>query len=289
LKELETLSKTKMSEMEQALAKLRAEMKSKEDACEALLKKKDADLVNLEDKHKAELESLNGGMSKKVDDLWAQLKAKEADYDELQRKFESSGDSLRSELDQREEALRVLQRKLEDSRGEIDRMGNERDSQKRRSEICERDSAAEIARLQAEIERLKALFDQERERRRDLEEKLRLAEAEIERLKRVKLVGIGIRITDEAPHRVTEIVEGGAASLSGALQVGDYILEVANMDASKHTIADLRSFILGPVGSYLNLKLDRRGEDDEPNVFTVNIMRAEITPTGVANVLLMRC
>jgi C-terminal processing protease CtpA/Prc len=278
LKELETLSKAKMSEMEQALAKLRAEMKSKEDACEALLKKKDADLVNLEDKHKAELESLNGGMSKKVDDLWAQLKAKEADYDELQRKFESSGDSLRSELDQREEALRVLQRKLEDSRGEIDRIGNERDSQKRRLEICERDSAAEIARLQAEIERLRALLDQERERRRDLEEKLRLAEEAAKRAN--KLVGIGMRITDEAPHRVTELVEGGAAYLSGAIQVGDYILQVANMDASKHSIADIRNCVLGPAGSYLDLKLDRRGEDDEPNVFTVNIKRAEITPTG---------
>jgi len=89
----------------------------------------------------------------------------------------------------------------------------------RRLEICERDSAAEIARLQAEIERLKAQLDQERKRRRDLEEKLVLAEAEIEQLKRVKLVGIGIRITDEAPHRVTEIVEGGAASLSGAMQM----------------------------------------------------------------------
>ena len=280
LKELETLSKAKMSEMEQALAKLRAEMKSKEDAYEALLKKKDADLANLEDKHKAEFESLNVGMSKKVDDLWAQLKAKESDYDELQRKFESSGDSLRSELDQREEALRVLQRKLEDSRGEIDRIGNERDSQKRRSEICERDSAAEIARLQAEIDRLRALLDQERERRRDLEDKLRLAEEAAKRAN--KLVGIGMRITDEAPHRVTELVEGGAAYLSGAIQVGDYILQVANMDASKHSIADIRNCVLGPAGSCLDLKLDRRGEDDEPNVFTVNIKRAEIMPTGLS-------
>jgi hypothetical protein len=79
------------------------------------------------------------------------------------------------------------------------------------------------------------------------------------------------------------------SDIPGAMQVGDHILEVANMDARKHTIADLRTFILGPVGSYLNLKLDRRGEDDEPNVFTVNIMRADITPAGVANVLLMCC
>lgn len=150
----------------------------------------------------------------------------------------------------------------------------------RRLEICERDSAAEIARLQAEIDRLRALLDQERERRRDLEDKLRLAEEAAKRAN--KLVGIGMRITDEAPHRVTELVEGGAAYLSGAIQVGDYILQVANMDASKHSIADIRNCVLGPAGSCLDLKLDRRGEDDEPNVFTVNIKRAEIMPTGLS-------
>ena len=98
-------------------------------------------------------------------------------------------------------------------------------------------------------------------------------------MRRAKLVGIGMRITDEAPHRVTEIVEGGAAYLSGALEVGDYILEVAQMDAESHSIAEIRSFILGPVGSYLELKLDRRGENDhdEPNVFTVKIKRAELS------------
>ena len=368
LKELEALSKTKMSEMEQALAKLRAEMKSKDDAYEAMLKKKDANLVDLENKHKAEIESLSGDMAHKADGLWAQLKAKEAECDEIQRKFEASRDSLTSQLNQREEMLRELQRNLEDSRGEIDRMKVEIQKEKehhktaegdvmaklrateterdelqrklslestelsikeqrlqeltsslkdaktqierlkaelseevesrqkaenngdtlsralkdkisdleRRLEISERDSSAEIARLQAEIERLKALLKQAHEMKSELEEKLRLAE---EAMKRAKLVGIGMRITDEAPHRVTEIVEGSAAHLSGAIQVGDYILEVATMDASKHSIADIRNFILGPAGSYLDLKLDRRGEDNEPNVFTVKIKRAEM-PTG---------
>ena len=228
----------------------------------------------------AELQKrLGEAHANQVAELSSSLQEQQRLKDEALKRVQELLEALAKQEDVLEEAVAAQEFQLQEAN--------------RRLKICERDSAAEIARLQAEmkaeIERLKALFDQERERRRDLEEKLRLAEAEIERLKRVKLVGIGIRITDEAPHRVTEIVEGGAASLSGALQVGDYILEVANMDASKHTIADLRSFILGPVGSYLNLKLDRRGEDDEPNVFTVNIMRAEITPTGVANVLLMRC
>ena len=215
----------------------------------------------------AELQKrLGEAHANQVAELSSSLQEQQRLKDEALKRVQELLEALAKQEDVLEEAVAAQEFQLQEAN--------------RRLKICERDSAAEIARLQAEIERLKALFDQERERRRDLEEKLRLAEAEIERLKRVKLVGIGIRITDEAPHRVTEIVEGGAASLSGALQVGDYILEVANMDASKHTIADLRSFILGPVGSYLNLKLDRRGEDDEPNVFTVNIMRAEITPTG---------
>ena len=92
--------------MEQALAKLRAEMKSKDDAYEAMLKKKDANLVDLENKHKAEIESLSGDMAHKADGLWAQLKAKEAECDEIQRKFEASRDSLTSQLNQREEMLR---------------------------------------------------------------------------------------------------------------------------------------------------------------------------------------
>ena len=257
-----------LAQKDERIEELQNQAISRERSCKAAEVKHARELAELQKR-------LGEAHANQVIELSSSLQQQQRLKDEALKRVQELLEALAKQEDLLEQAIAAQELQLQEAN--------------RRLKICERDSAAEIARLQAEIERLKALLDQERERRRDLEEKLRLAEAEIEQLKRVKLVGIGIRITDEAPHRVTEIVEGGAASLSGALQVGDYILEVANMDASKHTIADLRSFILGPVGSYLNLKLDRRGEDDEPNVFTVNIMRAEIRPTGVANVLLMRC
>ena len=88
-----------------------------------------------------------------------------------------------------------------------------------------------------------------------------------------KLVGIGMRITDEKPHRVTEIVAGGAAYQSGEIAVGDYILEVGRMVVSQHSIETIRKNVLGQAGSYLDLVLDRRDENDASKIFTVTIKR----------------
>ena len=108
-------------------------------------------------------------------------------------------------------------------------------------------------RLSAEIDRLKALLNQQQ--------------------KAPKLVGIGMRITDEKPHRVTEIVAGGAAYQSGEIAVGDYILEVGRMVVSQHSIETIRKNVLGQAGSYLDLVLDRRDENDASKIFTVTIKR----------------
>jgi len=124
----------------------------------------------------------------------------------------------------------------------------------------------------AEIEQLQADLDEEREMRCELEDRLQLAE---EAMRRAKLVGIGMRITEDAPHRVTELVPGGAAFRSGSIAVGDHILEVAGEDTTHHPISEIRNFILGPPGSYLQLKLDRRSAEDEANIFSVNIKRTE--------------
>jgi len=75
---------------------------------------------------------------------------------------------------------------------------------------------SQIEQLLREIKRLQGLLNAETARRLELAVTLRLAE---ESIRRAKLVGIGMRITDEAPHRITEIVAGGAAHMSGALQV----------------------------------------------------------------------
>ena len=130
----------------------------------------------------------------------------------------------------------------------------------KRTQTSERESAAEIARLNAEIHRLKTLLNQQQQA--------------------PKLVGIGMRITTDPPHRVTEIVAGGAAYQSGEIAVGDYILQVGNMDVRHYPIEQILKNILGPAGSYLDLRLDRRDENEESNVFTVTIKRSEIVPTG---------
>ena len=113
----------------------------------------------------------------------------------------------------------------------------------------------ENRRLSAEIDRLKALLNQQQ--------------------KAPKLVGIGMRITDEKPHRVTEIVAGGAAYQSGEIAVGDYILEVGRMLVSQHPIEKIRKNVLGQAGSCLDLVLDRRDENDASKIFTVTIKRSE--------------
>jgi hypothetical protein len=130
----------------------------------------------------------------------------------------------------------------------------------KRTQTSKSESAAEIARLNAEIDRLKSLLNQQQQA--------------------PKLVGIGMRITNDPPHRVTEIVAGGAAYQSGEIAVGDYILQVGNMDVRHYPIEQILKNILGPAGSYLDLRLDRRDENEESNVFTVTIKRSETVPTG---------
>jgi C-terminal processing protease CtpA/Prc len=45
-----------------------------------------------------------------------------------------------------------------------------------------------------------------------------------------KLCGLGMRVTEEAPHRIVELIEGGAAKESHKLMVGDHILKIAGKE-----------------------------------------------------------
>jgi DNA repair exonuclease SbcCD ATPase subunit len=259
-----------MAEIQAAVDEHRAAMQRRDEEYAELRAKKDAELEELEKKHKAELDAFGESMSRKVDDLLAQVRAKVSANEELQQQLDDCRDRMSRGLTEKQESLRAALRDLDDARAELERMKTELDREverrktserngdelskgleleilelKRRLEVSDRDSATEIARLRAEIERLKAELEHERAKRRELESKLRLAE---ESLRRAKLVGIGMRITDGTPHQITEIIEGGAAHLSGALQVGDYLVEVAQMDVNVHSISEIRNFILGPAG-----------------------------------------
>jgi len=230
-----------------------------------------------------------------ADSLRAQLRAKESEIEGLQQKLivmenkireltsnlddercrhklgQSSTSDLAKSMDDIDAKNRMLENRLQtierQSAEEVARL-NEKNRVleernrvlEKRTQTSERESAAEIARLNAEIDRLKSLFNQQQQA--------------------PKLVGIGMRITTDPPHRVTEIVAGGAAYQSGEIAVGDYILQVGNMDVSHFPIEKILKNILGPAGSYLDLRLDRRDENEESNVFTVTIKRSEILPTG---------
>ena len=250
LHKVETQSKLHSAEIERANHRHQAELNSKIDEYRALLRSKDALLEERDQKNNDMLEAATSKFRMELDALMAQLKSKDSKTAELEVTKDKTIRDLRS-------TVKALEERLEKK---------------------EQDSSAQIALLRAEIERLKAELDQEQVKRRELEAKLRLAE---EAMRRAKLVGIGMRITETAPHRITEIVEGSAAHLSGAIEVGDYLLEVAQMSCNDYPIAEIRNFILGPVGSYLELKLDRRLQDDEgntnyhSNIFTVKVKRAE--------------
>ena len=260
LHKFETQSKLHSAEIERANQRHQAELNSKIDEYRALLRSKDALLEEREQKNQDMLEAATSKFRIELDALMAQLKSKDSEKAELEVTQDKAIRDLQS-------TVKALEERLEKK---------------------EQDSSAQIALLRAEIERLKAELDQEQVKRRDLETKLRLAE---EAMRRAKLVGIGMRITETAPHRITEIVEGSAAHLSGSIEVGDYLLEVAQMSCNDYPIAEIRNFILGPVGSYLELKLDRRLQDNEStnyhsNIFTVKVKRAEFvspnhaTPTA---------
>ena len=250
LHKVETQSKLHSAEIERANHRHQAELNSKIDEYRALLRSKDALMEERDQKNNDMLEAATSKFRMELDALMSQLKSKDSKTAELEVTKDKTIRDLQS-------TVKALEERLEKK---------------------EQDSSAQIALLRAEIERLKAELDQEQVKRRELEAKLRLAE---EAMRRAKLVGIGMRITETAPHRITEIVEGSAAHLSGAIEVGDYLLEVAQMSCNDYPIAEIRNFILGPVGSYLELKLDRRLQDDEgnanyhSNIFTVKVKRAE--------------
>lgn len=86
-------------------------------------------------------------------------------------------------------------------------------------------------------------------------------------------VGVGIGITSKAPYRITDLVEGGAASVSGSIKVGDYLLRVAGVDVTRRPFLEVKALILGPVGTDLLLEVDRRRKDGQHTTLSMTIRR----------------
>ena len=87
-----------------------------------------------------------------------------------------------------------------------------------------------------------------------------------------KLVGVGVRLTDNSPHCVAEFVRDGPAHRCGKIQAGDHLLEVDGEDIQTLPIAQIAAKIVGPEGSELRLKF-ARGNGADATVFDVSLTR----------------
>jgi C-terminal processing protease CtpA/Prc len=87
-----------------------------------------------------------------------------------------------------------------------------------------------------------------------------------------KLVGVGVRLTDNFPHCVAEFVRDGPAHRCGQIEPGDHLLEVDGEDIQKLPIAQIAAKIVGPEGSELRLKFSR-GHGADAKMFDVCLTR----------------
>jgi hypothetical protein len=88
------------------------------------------------------------------------------------------------------------------------------------------------------------------------------------------LVGIGMVITDSAPHRVTSVVPGGSAHASGQLREGDTLVSVDETPVEHLDVVGVRNLLLGEPGSKVELILARAApNDDDEMQYKVRVIR----------------
>lgn len=87
-------------------------------------------------------------------------------------------------------------------------------------------------------------------------------------------VGVSIEIRDSV-MRVTDVMNGYEAQRKG-MRIGDKIIEIDGKPTDEMDFVKLRYAIRGPVGSSINLKVDRDG-----NIIDFNLVREEISLKNV--------
>jgi len=95
------------------------------------------------------------------------------------------------------------------------------------------------------------------------------------RTETVELGGIGIKIeapleacSGESMIRVDDIIEGGPAGANGKMAVDDILVEVQGRDLSGLPVDEVRTLIVGPVGSPVTIRA-RSGQDGSEYVVTL--------------------
>ena len=94
-----------------------------------------------------------------------------------------------------------------------------------------------------------------------------------------EMVGVGIRLTDEPPHRVVEVVAGGSAALAGGIQPGDLLISVGGKEVGALPMSVIRRLLVGPVGSVVAISFLRDGASigagsGEGTRFTLSLTRS---------------
>ena len=87
--------------------------------------------------------------------------------------------------------------------------------------------------------------------------------------------GVGLRITEVPPFRVSGCVVAGPAHRSGRVRPGDVLVAVDGATVSGRAFADVRRMILGPAGSEVTVLFSRaRGGGEAAASFQVSLVRA---------------
>jgi hypothetical protein len=93
-------------------------------------------------------------------------------------------------------------------------------------------------------------------------------------------VGVGMRIQDDAPHKVIALVPGGPAARCGAIRVGDHLVAISDVEVETLTPAEIRSQIVGPDGSSVTLRLRRPASGAGSVPLKVSSVRANVKSGG---------
>jgi len=73
-------------------------------------------------------------------------------------------------------------------------------------------------------------------------------------------IGASMRAAEDGRARVIGLVNGGPAQRSEVLQVGDVVLRIDGVDASRKTHTDLVDMVMGPPGSMVELEIERESD-----------------------------
>ena len=73
---------------------------------------------------------------------------------------------------------------------------------------------------------------------------------------------------------IKELVAGGCAAREGTVQLGDILISIDGKEVNAKKLNDMRSWILGEVGTFVSLRLIRRSPDGLELDYTISLMRA---------------